>query len=133
VRRVILAGCSSSGSGSASSTSTSTGSCNDTTTSVSVPPYNVLHDAQQDAIAGACTDNASNGWTLKGTVQNSSTSSRSHSIAVDFVTMPGDTVRATRVVNVGPLAAHASANWSTPAAGQGHANLNCVIRQASWS
>jgi hypothetical protein len=70
---------------------------------------------------------------LKGTVQNSGTASRKYSITVDFVTKTGDTVMATRVLNVGPVAPHASRNWSTPAAGQGQANLNCVIRQALWS
>jgi hypothetical protein len=70
---------------------------------------------------------------LKGTVQNTATASRTYSIAVDFVTKSGDTVMATRVVNVGPVAPRGSANWSTPAAGQGQENLTCVIRQALWS
>jgi hypothetical protein len=101
---------------------------------MSVPPYNPSHNARQDVTAGQCTGSASSGWTLIGTVQNSSASSRTYSIAVDFVTKSGDTVMATRVVNVGPVASHASANWSTaPATGQGKANLTCVIRQALWS
>jgi hypothetical protein len=66
-------------------------------------------------------------------VRNSATSSRTYSIVVDFITNPGDTVKAIRIVKVGPLAPNKSANWSTPAAGHGHANLNCVIRQALWS
>jgi hypothetical protein len=70
---------------------------------------------------------------LNGTVRNSATSSRTYSIVVDFITNPGDTVMATRIVKVGPLAPRKSANWSTPASGHGHANLNCVIRQALWS
>jgi hypothetical protein len=66
-------------------------------------------------------------------VRNSAAESRQYSIAVDFVTTPGSTVIATRVVDVGPVAPHESAQWSTPASGQGHSDLSCVIRQALWS
>ena len=104
-----------------------------TTTSVSVPAYDASHNARQDVVAGSCTGDSSTGYTLKGTVQNSSTSPRTYSITVDFVTKSGDTVMATRVVNVGPVDPHASKNWSTPSAGHGQANLTCVIRQALWS
>jgi hypothetical protein len=133
VGAITLAACSSGSGSSGSGTTSTTGRSNGTTTSVSVPPYNALHNARQDVTAGQCSGNASSGWTLKGTVQNSSTSSRTYSIAVDFVTKSGDTVMATRVLNVGPVASHASAHWSTPASGQGHADLTCVIRQALWS
>jgi hypothetical protein len=43
--------------------------------------------------------------------------------------MTGEMVMATPVLPVGPLHPNKSANWSTPAAGQGHANLTCVILQ----
>jgi hypothetical protein len=66
-------------------------------------------------------------------VLNSATSPRTYSIVVDFITKPGNMVMATRIVKVGPLAPNKSASWSTPATGQGRANLNCVIRQALWS
>ena len=102
-------------------------------TSVSVPPYNASRNARGDVTSGHCTGNKTAGYVLQGMVRNSATSSRTYSIAVDFITNPGDTVMATRIVNVGPLVPNKSANWSTPAAGQGHANLNCVIRQALWS
>jgi hypothetical protein len=136
VGAITLAACSSGPSSSGSgttTTSTPAGRFSGTTTSVSVPAYDASHNARQDVVAGSCTGNSSTGYTLKGTIQNSSTSSRKYSIAVDFVTKSGDTVMATRVLNVGPVAPHASTNWSTPAAGQGQPNLTCVIRQALWS
>ena len=135
---LALAGCSS-GSGSSGSSSASkdasgsNGSSNGTTTSVSVPPYNASRNARGDVTSGHCTGNKTAGYVFQGMVRNSATSSRTYSIVVDFITRPGDMVMATRIVKVGPLAPHRSANWSTPAAGQGHANLNCVIRQALWS
>jgi hypothetical protein len=100
---------------------------------VSVPPYNAARNARGEVTSGHCIGNKTAGYVLQGMVRNSATSSRTYSIVVDFITNPGDTVMATRIVKVGPLAPNKSANWSTPAAGQGHANLNCVIRQALWS
>jgi hypothetical protein len=111
----------------------SNGSSNGTTTSVSVPTYNASHNARADVTSGDCTGNKTAGYVLQGMARNSATSSRTYSIVVDFITNPGDTVMATRIVKVGPLAPHKSAKWSTPASGQGHVNLNCVIRQALWS
>ena len=138
---LALAGCSS-GSGSPGSSSasrntsaskgSSNGSFNGTTTSVNVPAYNVSHNARQDVVAGKCTGDKSTGYVLHGMARNSTASPRTYSIVVDFVTNPGDTVMATRVLNVGPVASQNSANWSTPAAGQGQANLTCVIRQVLW-
>jgi hypothetical protein len=46
---------------------------------------------------------------------------------VDFVAMNGDKVIATPVLSVGLLHPNESANWSTSAAGQGHAKPICVI------
>jgi hypothetical protein len=135
---LALAGCSS-GSGSSGSSSASNGasgsngSSNGTTTSVSVPTYNASRNARGEVTSGHCTGSKTAGYVLQGTARNSATSSRTYSIVVDFITHPGDMVMATRIVKVGPLAPHRSAKWSTPAAGQGHANLNCVIRQALWS
>jgi hypothetical protein len=127
-----LTGCSS-GSGSSGSGSASHGSANGTTTSVSVPPFNLAHNAHADVTQGQCTGNRSAGWVLHGTARNSATTARTYSIAVDFVTNPGGTVMATQVVNVGPVASHKTESWSTPPAGQGHAHLSCVIRQSMWS
>jgi hypothetical protein len=133
---IALGGCGSgsSGSNSASKSATgSNGSPNGTTTSVSVPPYTASRNARAEVTSGRCTGNKTAGWVLRGIVLNSAKSSRTYAIVVDFITQPGDRVMATRIVKVGPLAPHKSANWSTPAAGQGDANLNCVIRQALWS
>ena len=132
---LALGGCSS-GSGSSGAGSASkeaSGSSDGATTSVSVPPYNASRNARGDVSSGHCTGNRTAGYFLQGMVRNSATSSRTYSIVVDFITNPGDTVMATRIVNVGPLVPNKSANWSTPAAGEGRANLNCVIRQALWS
>ena len=137
-----LASCSSSpsssGSGTTSTTRASNGSTThapngSTTTSVSVPPYDASHNAHQEVAPGSCSGNASTGYTLTGTVRNSASSSRTYSITVDFVTNPGAEVKATRVVSVGPVDPDKSAQWSTPAAGQGQSNLTCVIRQSLWS
>jgi len=94
---------------------------------------NLAHNAHFDITQGHCTGNKSAGWVLHGTARNSATTARTYSIAVDFVTNAGGTVLATEVVNVGPVGSHQSKSWSTPAAGQGHANLRCVIRQSLWS
>jgi hypothetical protein len=100
---------------------------------VVVPTYSPSHNARPDVAAVRCHGSASDGWTLDGVVRNSATKARRYSIAVDFVTTPGSTVMATRVVDVGPVNPNKSARWSTPASGQGQAKLNCVIRQALWS
>ncbi len=99
-------------------------------TTVSVPPYNPAKNARQDVVAGACVDGGSKGWSLSGTVTNSGSTPRGYSIAVDFITVPGDTVMATKVVNVPTLPPHQSAKWSATGAAPGVKNLTCVIRQS---
>jgi hypothetical protein len=98
-------------------------------TTVSVPAYNPAKNARQDVVSGGCV-NRSNGWSLSGTVTNSSTIRRRYSIVVDFITVPGDTVEATKLVNVRPLAPHSSATWSASGAAPGIRKLTCVIRQS---
>jgi hypothetical protein len=98
-------------------------------TTVSVPAYNPAKNARQDVVARACVSN-SKGWSLSGTVTNPSGTTRGYSIVVDFITVPGDTVVATKLVNVPPLAPHASAKWSAAGAAPGVHNLTCVIRQS---
>lgn len=101
-----------------------------TSTSVDVPVYDAAKNARQDVTAGACTDSGTKGWSLEGKVTNSASTARGYSIAVDFITVPGDTVMATRVVTVRPVRPHATANWSATGAAPGVANLTCVIRQS---
>ena len=130
---VGLLGCSSGGSSSPTTTAGSSGTggsgAGSTTTSVSVPPYNAAKNARSDVVQGACTD-GSTGWSLAGTVTNSAARSRGYSIVVDFVTSPGNTVVATKLVTVPPVAPHASTGWSATGAAPGQTHLACVIRQA---
>jgi hypothetical protein len=91
--------------------------------------YDAAKNARQDVTAGACTDGGAKG-SLEGKVTNSASTARGYSIAVDFITVPGDTVMATRVVTVRPVRPHATASWSATGAAPGVANLTCVIRQS---
>jgi hypothetical protein len=113
------------------SATTATSAQSTTSTSVSVPQYDPAKNARQDVVAGACSDGGDKGWSLEGTVTNSGATPRGYSIVVDFITVPGDTVMATRVVTVPPLAPHASASWSATGAVPGQKNLTCVIRQST--
>jgi hypothetical protein len=97
---------------------------------VSVPPYNPAQNARKDVVAGACVDGGSKGWSLSGTVTNSGSKAEGYSIAVDFITVPGDTVVATKLVTVPTLQPHQSMKWSTGDAAPGAKNLTCVIRQS---
>ena len=89
----------------------------------------MTRNARPDVAAGACRTSA-RGWSLTGRVTNSAATSRGYSIVVDFVTAPGNTVVATRVVDVAPVAPHRSANWGVWGPGPTEKNLTCVIRQA---
>ena len=134
---VVLTGCSG-GSHSASDGTTTTTSpagaasigSTTTSTSVVVPDYDPAKNTRGDVVPGACVDGGANGWSFAGTVTNSSADSRGYSITVDFITMPGDTVMATRVVAVPPVAPQATANWSVGGAVPGQKNLTCVVRQS---
>ena len=101
-----------------------------TSTSVVVPKYDPAKNARRDVEPGACVNQGDKGWSFKGTVTNSSAASRGYSIAVDFITVPGDTVMATRVVTVPRIAPKATKNWTVTGAAPGQKNLTCVIRQA---
>jgi hypothetical protein len=126
VAMVMLAACG--GGKPQASPSTSTALAPQTT--VSVPPYNPAQNARHDVVAGACVDGGAKGWSLSGTVTNSGSTPRGYSIAVDFITVPGDTVMATKVVNVPTLQPHQSAKWLATGAAPGVKNLTCVIRQS---
>jgi hypothetical protein len=99
-------------------------------TTVSVPTYDPAKNARRDVAAGACVDGGNQGWSLSGTVTNSSSSKHGYSIVVDFITVPGDTVVATELVTVPPLEPKASTHWSSGGAAPGVKNLTCVIRQS---
>ncbi len=99
-------------------------------TTVSVPAYNPARNARQEVVAGACVDGGSRGWSLSGTVTNASSARQGYSIVVDFITIPGDTVVATKLVTVSPIVPKATAKWSATGAAPGVKNLNCVIRQS---
>ena len=95
-----------------------------------VPAYDPAKNTRKDVAPGACTDGGSKGWSFQGTVTNSSASRRGYSITVDFITVPGDTVMATRVITVPRVAPHATANWSVGGAVPGQQHLTCVVRQS---
>jgi hypothetical protein len=97
---------------------------------VTVPPYDPAKNARGDVTPVACTDEGAKGWSFTGTVTNSAPTTRGYSIAVDFIVVPGDTVVATQVIDVPPVAPHHTADWRATGAAPGHKNLNCVIRQA---
>jgi hypothetical protein len=123
---ILLIGCGGGQATSSRTTATTPGSG----TTVSVPAYNPSRNARQDVVAGACVDGGSHGWTLSGTVTNSSTAKQGYSIVVDFITVPGDTVVATKLVTVAPIEPKTSARWSATGAAPGVKNLDCVIRQS---
>jgi hypothetical protein len=97
---------------------------------VNVPVYDPARNARQDVVAGTCTNGGDKGWSLEGKVTNSAPTARGYSIVVDFITVPGDTVMATRVITVPPVQPHDTATWSATGAAPGHENLTCVIRQS---
>jgi hypothetical protein len=99
-------------------------------TTMAVPAYDPARNARPEVKAGVCAGGASTGWSLSGTVTNASTGTRGYSIVVDFITVPGDTVVATRVVTVPPLEPRASAKWTAAGPGPGSDHLTCVIRQS---
>jgi len=101
-----------------------------TTTTVNVPPYDPARNARHDVVAGACVDNGAKGWSLSGTVTNSSTTAHRYSIVVDFVTVPGDTVVDTKLASVTTVQPDATARWEVSGAAPGTKNLTCVIRQS---
>jgi hypothetical protein len=135
---IALNGCSGSGSHSASTGTTTTtshagvGSVAPTTTSTSVvvPAYDPAKNTRKDVVPGACTDGGPKGWSFQGKVINSTATRRGYSITVDFITVPGDTVMATRVITVPPVAPHATADWSVGGAVPGEQHLTCVVRQS---
>ena len=99
-------------------------------TTISVPAYDPAKNARHDVVPGACINGGSQGWSLTGTVTNSSSTKHGYSIVVDFITVPGDTVVATKLVTVPPLSPKASAKWAATGAAPGVKNLTCVIRQS---
>jgi hypothetical protein len=118
--------------GSSHQSSPPSGSSTAPQTTVSVPAYNPAKNARRDVVAGPCIDGSS-GWSLSGTVTNSTGSMRGYSIVVDFITVPGDTVIATKLVTVPPVSPHASAKWSATGAAPGVRDLTCVIRQSLFT
>jgi hypothetical protein len=133
----VLSACSDSGSSASSGTTTTTGQAGvasiaptTTSTSVVVPEYDPAKNTRKDVVPGACQDGGSNGWSFEGTVTNSDETPKGYSITVDFITVPGNTVMATRVIDVPPVAPHATANWSVDGAVPGQTQLTCVVRQS---
>jgi hypothetical protein len=135
---VALSGCSGGGSHSASTgTTTTTSHASEasiapttTSTSVVVPAYDPAKNARRDVAPGACVDGGTKGWSFQGTVTNTTATRRGYSITVDFITVPGDTVMATRVITVPTVAPHATADWSVGGAVPGEQHLTCVVRQS---
>jgi hypothetical protein len=94
-----------------------------------IPTYDPAKGARPDATVGQCGADKAGGWALTGTVKNSSASSRTYAIVVDFVTAKGNTVVDTQRVNVAGVASGASHDWvAQGASGKGDDTLRCVIR-----
>jgi hypothetical protein len=100
-----------------------------TAPAVSVPKYVASENARQEVTTTSCRHDGRKGWLLKGTVTNSTSSARSYSIVVDFVSHKGDTVLDTKVVHVRRTGPGARRHWSATGAA-GHVDVTCVIRQA---
>lgn len=123
---VLLTSCSS------SSTPSTTTSPHHTGTSVVSPgvtvPFDLDHNARADLRLQPCAE-VSGQWVLVGTVINSSSTSKSFQMVVDFVTQPGNTVLSTTVVEVANVAPHATAHWSAKGAPE-KSDVACIVRQA---
>ena len=81
-----------------------------TTTALSGPttiPFSMKHNAFQDATQGSCT-HSSGEYHLAGTIRNSATTTRRYQVVVVFVTVPGNTVEDTQVVNLSSVRSHES-------------------------
>lgn len=96
---------------------------------VKIPKYVAARNVRRYVSTTGCTQAGRRGWRLSGTATNTWSSARAYSIVVDFVTVRGNTVLDTKLLNVGPIAPKSAVGWSvTGAAGQQH--VACVIRQA---
>jgi len=127
---VALVGCSSSSAPAPKAAAPATGYPSGTVVpAVAVPKYVAAENARKNVTASTCTDSGAKGWLIKGTATNSSTSPRSFSIVVDFVTRKGDTVLDTKIVRVPSVAPRATKHWSALGA-PGQTKVLCVIRQA---
>jgi ABC-type glycerol-3-phosphate transport system substrate-binding protein len=125
---VLLAAC---GSSSSSQTTTTSSSSPASTTTTTIP-YVASKNARADVTTtGACAKSGSE-WELKGNVKNSAKFARSYQIVVDFVTVPGNTVLDTKIVNVATLSPGASSDWSALGA-PGDNHVACVIRQVQFT
>jgi hypothetical protein len=91
-------------------------------------PFDLAHNARADLVLEPCTQ-TSGRWVLRGTVTNSSSTSKSFQIVVDFVTRPGSTVLSTTVVEVAAVGPHTTAHWSATGAA-GKSDVACIVRQA---
>lgn len=133
----LLAGCTSSGSSGATGSTkpaTTRASRATATTLISgtVPPYSPKRNARSNVVTLGCVHRAS-GWSMRGRATNPTSRPRGYSIVVDFITTSGDTVRATKLVVVPPVAPHHSRDWSAANAAPGQAGLTCVIRQVLFT
>jgi len=92
-------------------------------------PFELAHNARSAVRTTGCAPSGG-AWVLTGTVKNATAKATGFQIVVDFVTQPGGTVLATRVVNVAPVSVGATARWTASGA-QGHtAGVGCIVRQA---
>jgi hypothetical protein len=117
----LLAGC--------SSTSTNTSSTSSTSaTPPTTIPYVAADNARSDVSLTTPCPVVNGALEASGKISNSAKVARSYQIVVDFITQPGDTVKATKVVGVKDVAAGATVPWSTSSS-SGSSMLTCVIRQ----
>jgi hypothetical protein len=100
-----------------------------TSASVKVPRYIAADNARKNVVAVGCAQDGQRGWRMSGTATNTSSSTLTYSIVVDFVTARGDTVVDTKVLRVGPVLPRETTRWSTTGAA-GRSQVVCVIRQA---
>jgi hypothetical protein len=130
---LALAGCSGNSPAQATAASSATGAASGAAPGSGNTGRTVEHPAhagnvRRDVSAVSCAQAGSHGWRLSGTAANPSSSSRAYSIVVDFVTVKGDTVLDSRVLNVGPVAPESGVDWSVTGAAR-QRNVACVIRR----
>jgi hypothetical protein len=131
---VVLAACGGSHPSPATDKTTTTTTSKSTATTVPganlSPTFDPLRNAHKDvALLGACTQNSSGAWVLKGTIVNPGPKSIGFQIVVDFVTQPGSTVLDTQIVNVPPVRPAKTVPWQASWTYSGK-NVACVVRQA---
>lgn len=99
---------------------------------VAYSPVIVHYDPKKNArsaltTVGPCTQSGED-WVLRGNVTNTAQTARSYQIVIDYVTVPGDTVIATRIVDTSSVKPGATTTWAASAK-TAEQHTGCFVRQ----